>query len=160
MPKKVNIILSIIIICLFITNFLLVSNIKNNQKEIVKNIILRSPDAEFDNEKQYYININYKKIKKMLKNDNTYNIAVLDNNSNTYKKFTELINKISFYKNTKIYLLEIGKLSKKESIAFYEIDERLSKIKGNYIITIKKDTILSITEFNIEELNTLIEEME
>lgn len=160
MHKKIYLILSIIIICLFFTNFYFAYSINTSEEQISENIIIKSPDAEYNKDKQYYIDISYKKLKKMLKKDNTYTIAVLDNTSNTYNKFTELINKISFYKNTEIYFLEIGKLTKKESIAFFEIDERLSKLNGNYIITIKKDTILSITEFNIEELSTMIEEME
>ena len=51
-------------------------------------------------------------------------------------------------------------MSKKNSVAFYEMDERLSEIDGNYLITINNKKIISITEVEQSEISTLIKEME
>lgn len=68
-----------------------------------------------------------------------------------------MINKIAYYKNTKIYLLEINKLSKKNTIAFYELDERLSSLETNYILSVSNNQILSITTFTNDKLNKIVE---
>ena len=44
--------------------------------------------------------------------------------------------------------------------AFYEIDERLSKIEGNYMITTKDGEIIAITEIEPSQIGSLIKEME
>ena len=68
-----------------------------------------------------------------------------------------MINKTAYYTNTKIYLLEVNKLSKKNTIAFYEIDERLSNLETNYIISTSNNEILSITTFDNAKLNKIVE---
>ena len=40
------------------------------------------------------------------------------------------------------------------------MDERLSEIDGNYLITINNKKIISITEVEQSEISTLIKEME
>ena len=57
-------------------------------------------------------------------------------------------------------VLDLSKLSKKNNIAFYEIDERLSKIEGNYMITTKDSEIIAITEIEPSQIGSLIKEME
>ena len=81
----------------------------------------------------------------------------MDNSSNTYNKFIEMINKLSYYKSTKIYLLELSKLSKKDEISFLEIDNHLKELETNYIITIKNKQIISITTFDNDNINFIIE---
>jgi len=64
---------------------------------------------------------------------------------------------MSYYKNTKMYLLEINKLSRKNEIAFYNLDDRLRDLETNYIITVSNNKIISITTFENTELNKIIE---
>ena len=68
-----------------------------------------------------------------------------------------MINKTAYYKNTKIYLLELSKLSKKNEVSFYEIDERFKELESNYIITVSNNEILSITTFDNSKINLIIE---
>ena len=89
-----------------------------------------------------------------------YNIAVIDNTSNTYNSYLSLLNHVAYYKSTNIFVLDLSKLSKKNNIAFYEIDERLSKIEGNYMITTKDSEIIAITEIEPSQIGSLIKEME
>ena len=68
-----------------------------------------------------------------------------------------MINKTAYYKSTKIQLLRINKLSKKDLVAFYNLDDRFKELDTNYIITVSNKKILSITTFNNQELNKIIE---
>ena len=86
-----------------------------------------------------------------------YNTTNRLNTSNTSNKFLETINKIVFYKNTNIYLLELNKLSKKNLISYYELDENFKNLESNYLITIKDNKILSLVTFTNEDLNILEE---
>ena len=117
----------------------------------------RKTKEDFKQDKKYYANIKYKKFSELWKSEDISTIAIIDNSSNTYNKFIKMINKIAYYKNTKIYLLEISKLSKKDEVKFYEKDNRLSELNSNYIITISNKKILTITTFETEELNKIIE---
>ncbi len=161
--KKINIIekitLIIIIIILVISNiyFIYKSYQTSKQSIINEENIYEKIDDKYDKNKKYYKTINYKTFIHYFEGSNLKTIAVIDNSSNTYEKFLETINKISFYKRTNIYLLETSKLSKKNEISFYEIDERLSTLKSDYLITVKEEKILSLTSFDNINLN-LIEE--
>ena len=101
--------------------------------------------------------LNLQNDKKLLKKEELITVAIVDNSSNTYNKFIEMINKLSYYKSTKIYLLELSKLSKKDELSFLEIDNRLKKLETNYIITIKNKQIISITTFDNDNINFIIE---
>ena len=68
-----------------------------------------------------------------------------------------MINKTAYYKSTKIQLLRINKLSKKDLVSFYNLDDRFKELDTNYIITVSNKKILSITTFNNQELNKIIE---
>jgi 3-dehydroquinate dehydratase len=70
-----------------------------------------------------------------------------------------MINKMAYYHNIKMYVLEINKLSRKNEIAFYDLDERLPKLESNYILTISKNKIISITTFDNEKINLIVKEM-
>lgn len=153
----------IIIILLVMTNIYFIffdkkETITQEPEEIV--FYQKCTNMNYKENKKYYKEINYKKFKSFYKKNEIYTIAIIDNTSNTYKSYLSLINHMAYYKSTNIFVLDISKLSKKDNIAFYEIDDRLSKIKGNYIITIKKKKIISITEFEPSQIGSLIKEME
>lgn len=157
--NKKNLILGIIISVLAILNIVLTYCCITLSKEdkVTQEILYKETTDDYDAEEQYYSIIQYKKFKTLLKNDEVSTIAILDNSSNTQNKFLEMINKISYYKNTKIHLLEVSKLSKKNEISFYEVDERFKKLETNYIITVNQGKVLSITTFDSTKLNKIVE---
>lgn len=157
--NKKNLILGIIISVLAILNIVLAYCCITLSKEdkVTQEILYKETTDDYDAEEQYYSIIQYKKFKTLLKNDEVSTIAILDNSSNTQNKFLEMINKISYYKNTKIHLLEVSKLSKKNEISFYEVDERFKKLETNYIITVNQGKVLSITTFDSTKLNKIVE---
>ncbi len=154
-----NIILIILIIILSVTNiFLLVTrNTTNQESTITEEVLFKETNKKYNREEKYYASIKYKKFNSLWKSKDISTVAVVDNSSTSYKKFKELINKLSYYKNTKIYLLETSKLSKKDEIKFFEKDSRLKELETNYIITISDKKIITITTFDNTELNKLIE---
>ena len=157
--NKVIILFICIIIVLIISNiyFISIYNKANKEDKITQEILFREKDEDYQDNKKYYATISYKKFKKLYKDENITTIAILDNTTNTHDKFIEMINKIAYYKNTRIYLLEINKLSKKNTIAFYELDERLSSLETNYILSVSNNQILSITTFTNDKLNKIVE---
>lgn len=158
MPKT-NIIFITIIILLIVSNIYFLYNYLTIEKEddTIEEILFTPTKEDYQEEKKYYAPIKFSKFKKIYKSDKVTTIAVIDNSSNTYNKFIEMINKTAYYKNTKIYLLELSKLSKKNEIAFYELDEGLINLETNYLITVSNNKILSITTFENENINKIIE---
>lgn len=157
--KKFNLITIVIIVFLILTNIILLSaclTLKDRDID-TQEILFTKTEEEFDLEKKYYATLKYSKFKSLYKSDKVTTIAIVDNSTSTYNKFIEMINKTAYYKNTKIYLLKVNKLSKKNEIAFYNLDDRLKELKTNYIITVSNKKILSITTFDNQELNTIIE---
>lgn len=154
-----NIIFLVVITILLTTNILLLYKYFNVDKEITitQEVLYKETNKEYNNEKKYYASIKYKEFNTLLKDNKISTIAIVDNSSKTYKKFIEMINKISYYKNTKIYLLEISSLSKKNEIKFYETDERFSTLESNYIITVSNNQVISITTFENSNINLIIE---
>jgi hypothetical protein len=153
----------IIIVILVITNIYFIffdkkETIIKEPEEIV--FYQKCTNMNYKENKKYYKEINYKKFKSLYKKNDIYTVAIIDNTSNTYKSYLSLINHIAYYKSTNIFVLDISKLSKKNNIAFYELDDRLSKLEGNYIITTKKKKIISITEVEPSQIGSLIKEME
>lgn len=157
--KKSNIIFIIIIVLLIISNIYFINRYKNVNKEekIIEEVLFVETKDEYNPEKKYYATLKYSNFKKLYKSKNITTIAVIDNSSKTYNKFKELVNKTAYYKSTKIYLFEPSKLSRKNEIAFYNLDERLSNLESNYIITVCSNKIISITTFDNTELNKIIE---
>ena len=153
--KILCIILTIIIILLIISNIYFINKNKTTKEDIIVNeeYVYEKVEGTYDVNKKYYKSINYSKFKTYLKEDKLRTIAVIDNSSNTYSKFLQTINKIAFYRRINIYLLETSKLSNKNEIAFYEIDDRFKELGSNYIMTVRDDKILSITTFENEYLN-------
>lgn len=157
--NKITIVLIALTIIFFISNIFLLYklNSKPDSKKVIEEVLYKETQKKYDNNKKYYTNINYKKLKKLFKKDDLITIAIIDNSSNTYNNFIEMINKISYYKSTKIYLLELSKLSNKDEISFFELDNRLKKLESNYIISIKNKKIISITTFDNANINFIIE---
>jgi len=149
----------IIIIILVISNvyFIHSYSLVNKDEIVTEEVLFTETKDAFDTNKKYYATIGYKKFKKLYKSDKVTTIAIVDNTTNTHDKFIEMINKTAYYKNTKIYLMEISKLSKKNTVAFYELDDRLSSLETNYIIVVSNNKILSVTTFDSDKLNKIIE---
>ena len=161
--KKNKIIITLVIVALFIGNILLLCRMITLEKNIKKDsefVYKVEIKGKYNSAKKYYMPISFGEYNKLLKKKELFTLAVIDNSSNTYNKFLELVNKIAFYKNTKIYLLDTSKLSKKNTVLFYNLDDRLSSLESNFIINVYNNKIISITEFNNEDLINLIKGME
>ena len=157
--KKLNLVTIVIIAFLVLTNIILLSaclTLKDRDTE-VQEVLFVPTKEEYNADKKYYATLKYSKFKKLYKGEKVTTIAIVDNTSSTYDKFIEMINKTSYYKNTKIYLLKVNKLSKKDEVAFYNLDNRFKNLESNYIITVSNKKILSITTFNNDELSKIIE---
>ena len=158
--RIINIILLLIVIVLTITNVVFVNKYFELFTEDKKEIIEFVPtENEYSADKKYYATINYKTFKKLIKTADVTTIAIVDNKSNTSQMFNEMINKMAYYHNTKIYVLELNKLKRKDEIAFYDLDERLSKLEYNYLISVSNSKIISVTTFNQEKINLIVKEM-
>lgn len=128
----------------------------NKEEKVIEEVLFTQTDEKFNENKKYYANIKYSKFKSLYKSNSISTIAIVDNTSNTCNKFLELVNKTAYYTHTKIYVLELNKLSRKDEIAFYNIDDRLSKLDSNYMITINNNKIISVTTYDNTNLNSLI----
>lgn len=157
--KKINLVTIVIIVFLILTNIILLSAcLTLKDKDIdTQEILYTLTTEEFNPDKKYYATIKYSKFKSLYKSKKVTTIAIVDNSTTTYNKFIEMINKTAYYKHTKIQLLKINKLSKKDLAAFHNIDDRFKDLDTNYIITVSNKKILSITTFNNKELNKIIE---
>ena len=71
--------------------------------------------------------------------------------------FVEYINKKAYYERTNINLIELSKLSKKNEVAFYNLNDRFSKLESDYIILVSDSKIISVIEFSKSDLNSLVE---
>ena len=153
-----NKLIIIFLVFSIIVNFILVYlQLREHNNIETQEVLFTETKKDFNSEKKYYATIDYNKFKKIFKSDKLTTIAVLDNSSNTHDKFIELINNVAYYKSTKIYLLETSKLSKKNEVAFFEIDDRFKELETNYIITVNKGKVISITTFESTKLNVMIE---
>ncbi len=157
--NKVSLVTIVIIVFLILTNVILLSaclTLKEQEPD-TQEILFKETHDEFNPEKKYYATLKYSKFNKLYKGKEVTTIAIVDNSSSTYTKFIEMINKTAFHKNTKIYLLKVNKLSKKNEKKFYNLDDRFKNLESNYIITVSNKKILSITTFDNKEINTIIE---
>lgn len=155
--QKNKLIIIFLIVSIILNFALIYFHFINKNCVEVQEVLFTETKKDFNSEKKYYATIDYNKFKKLFKSEKLSTIAVLDNSSNTHDKFIELINSISYYKSTKIYLLETSKLSKKNEVSFFEIDERFKELETNYIITVSKGKVVSVTTFENTKLNVLIE---
>lgn len=157
--KMHYIIFTCIISLLIISNIFFIVLYKKETKEekIIEEVLFTKTEDPFNKEEKYYATINFKTFTKLYKSSDISTIAIIDNTSRTRTKFIEMINKMSFYNHTKIYLLELSKISKKNEIAFYDYDERLKNLGSNYLLTVSNNKIISITTFSNEDINVIIE---
>ena len=118
---------------------------------------IEDQEGKYNSDKKYYKEIDFKELKKLYTGKEVATIAITDNASSTYERFVEYINKKAYYEKTNINLIEISKLSKKNEIAFYDLDERFSKLESDYLIVVKDNKILEIVQISKEDLNSLIE---
>ena len=47
----------------------------------------------------------------------------------------------------------------KNEIYFYELDDRLKELESDYIITLNNEKVISITEFDSEDINIILENL-
>lgn len=114
-------------------------------------------ESTYDDLAKNYQEINYKTFKKLYKGKDGAIIAVVDNISNTYNKFIEFINKTSYYNDLNISLLNTSKLTKKNLVEFYELDDRFASLESNYLIVVKNQKVLALVEISNVDLVDLIE---
>ena len=158
--KKLNKISLILIFFLLVSNIILINTHSLNDKEELEEIVyFRKTEDKYSADKKYYAQISYKKFKKLYKANNISTIAVIDSKSNVSQMFIKMINKMAYYKSTKIYTIEINKLSNKQEVAFYNLDDRLGELDSNYIITVCNSNIVSITTFDEDNINIIEKEL-
>lgn len=160
--KKFYIIIICICIILTIINVSSVNNQKNSvdKEEIVivnKNV---SYEEKYNEKKKYYNNTNYKTFNKIFKEKKVYTIAITNDKSNTKDAFVKLINKISFYNNENIYLLNTSDLSKKNKAKYYNLNSELKGLESDCIIKVYNKKIISKTTFTKNSINKIIESYE
>lgn len=162
LKKIINKIPILIIVLLIISNIYFIN--KSNQKETnnVEEIVFYQKETKenYNEKKKYYQKISYSKFNTMYKKNEVYNFAIVDSTSNTYNSFMTLINQVTYYKGIKLFVLDISELSKKNNVAFLDIDERLANLESNYIMTTKKKKIIALTEIESSAIGTLVKETE
>ena len=158
--RIINIILFILVILLTITNVVFINKYFELTSEEKREVIEFIPtNGNYSKDKKYYAVVNFKTFKKIIKSNEVTTVAIVDNTSNTSQMFNEMINKMSYYHNIKMYVLELNKLSRKNEIAFYDIDERLPKLESNYIVTFCNNKVISIATFEKDKINLIVKEM-
>ena len=159
---KINKIMFIMIhiVCIIgIVNIINFANKEPKKEVVVDQVLFRETNKNFDEKDKYYVSLKYKKFKSLWKSKDLSTIAVVDKSSPTYNEFKKMINKIAYYHNIKIYLLETNSLNKKDEVDFYKKDERFHKLKTNYIINISNKEIKSITIFDDKNIEEIIEKV-
>ena len=102
--RKINKISLIIIFFLLVSNIILINTHSlNDAPQEVEEIVYFKPTKEKYNEKnKYYAEIGFKKFKKIFKAKTVSTIAIIDSKSNVSQSFIKMINKMAYYKSTKI----------------------------------------------------------
>ena len=162
LKKLTNKLPLIIIFLLMISNIYFINKSNKEEPNKVEEIVFYQKETKenYNEKRKYYQKISYSKFNTMFKKNEVYNFAIVDSTSNTYNSFMTLINQITYYKGMKIFVLDISELSKKNSVAFLDIDERLSNLESDYIMTTKKKKIISLTEIESSAIGTLVKETE
>lgn len=154
----------LLIVLLIILNLNLNKKLSNAEKQQATDqpclTERKKDDSKYSDSQKNYKEINYKTFKKLYKGKESVTIAVVDNTSNTYDKFIEFINKTSYYNDLNINLLITSKLSKKNLVDFYELDDRFVDLESNYIIVVKNNKVLALVELSNVDLVDLIETYE
>lgn len=157
--KKLYITITCILIVLTLINVYISTKPQtDNDKEEI-NIVNKnySYKERFNEKKVYYNKTNYKTINKIFNEKKVYTIAITNNKSNTRDIFIKLINKISFYNNENIYLINISDLSKKNKAKYYNLNKELKNLKEDCIIKIYNKKIIAKTTFTKNNINKIID---
>jgi hypothetical protein len=157
--KKLYITITCILIVLTLINVYISTKPQtDNDKEKI-NIVNKnySYKERFNEKKVYYNKTNYKTINKIFNEKKVYTIAITNNKSNTRDIFIKLINKISFYNNENIYLINISDLSKKNKAKYYNLNKELKNLKEDCIIKIYNKKIIAKTTFTKNNINKIID---
>lgn len=157
--KKLYITITCILIVLTLINIYISTKPQTyNDKEEI-NIVNKnySYKEKFNEKKVYYNKTNYKTINKIFNEKKVYTIAITNNKSNTRDIFIKLINKISFYNNENIYLINISDLSKKNKAKYYNLNKELKNLKEDCIIKIYNKKIIAKTTFTKNNINKIID---
>ena len=152
--------LILISILLIIINFLLIVYLfTRDDKEEITIFEVPEKTTGYKPDTKYYQVLDYSKFKKLSNTNKVAYIAIININTSTHNRYIELINMYSYKENQPIYLLELNKLSKKELKKYYDLDQRFSLLTNNYFITIKNNEVLTLTEFQDENINILIDNL-
>ena len=160
--KKSYIIIICICIIIFISTFFINnkrSECSDNEQTIIVNKNFTYKDT-FNKNKEYYNKTNYKTFKEIFTSKKVETIAITNNKSNTKDSFTTLVNKMSFYNNENIYLLNISNLSKKDKAKYYNLNSELKNIKEDCIIKTYNKKIIAKTTFNKDSIIKIINSYE
>ena len=149
----------IVIILLIILNVCTLIKYHNKKSEECTLCLteIDKKDTQYNKDKKYYKEIKFNDFKKLYKGKEMATIAVTDNSSQTHDMFVEYINKKAYYENANINLIELSKLSKKNEIAFFDLNEKFAKLDTDYIVYVKDNKIISVIEFSKEDLNSLVD---
>lgn len=153
--KKINKISLIIIFFLLVSNIILINTHSINEELDEEIVYFKPTEDEYNAKTKYYAEIGFKKLKKLYKANTVTTIAVVDSKSNISESFIKTINKMAYYKSTKIYVVKLNKFTTKQEAEFYNLDDRLSKLDSNYIITVNNSKIISVTTFDEEKINII-----
>ncbi len=157
--KKINRISLILIFFLLVSNIILANTHSINDAPEEEIVYFKPTEDNYQEKTKYYAEIGFKKFKKLYKAKTISTIAVIDSKSNVSQAFIKMLNKIAYYKNTKIYVVRLNKLSTKQEVEFYNLDDRLAKLESNYLITVSNSKIISITTFDEEKINIIEKEL-
>ena len=158
--KKINRISLIIIFFLLVSNIILINTHSLNNSTEVEEVVYFNPTNEnYKEDNKYYAEIGFKKFKKLFKAKTVATIAIIDSKSNVSQSFIKMINKMAYYKSTKIYVIRLNKLTTRQEVEFYNLNENLAKLESNYIITVSKGKIISTTTFDEENINLIEKEL-
>ena len=91
------------------------------------------------------------------KEKKVYTIAITSNKSNTKDTFIKLVNRISFYNNENIYLVNPSNFSKKNKAKYYNLNKELKNLKEDCILKIYNKKIIAKTTFTKNNLNKIID---
>jgi len=149
------------IVIIFILLGFIIYKIEHITPSIENNIVYNvTTKGKYDKDKLYYNELTYKKFNSLMKEDKVYTIAVVDNSSNIKELFLEYVNKLNYKNSLNISVLNVSKLNKKDELKFYDIDPRFKNLGSNYIVVIKNKKVISITEYDKESINILINSLE
>ena len=156
--SRKNFFLTFLIICLIVLNIYTFYKYQTKKSaECTPCLTDIKLDSEYNKDNKYYKEIKFSEFKKLYNGKSIATIAVTDNSSQTHDMFVEYINKKAYYERTNINLIELSKLSKKNEVAFYNLNDRFSKLESDYIILVSDGKIISVIEFSKSDLNSLVE---